>query len=103
MSRTIFEERNLITVKDRYSIDRRNILECCKMLILATRQRETFHLFPIDIRNLSTPMAHHSLLSGTHEGLLSCDGLSRPTLAAFIRDRRVRSTARPHISLEASI
>jgi hypothetical protein len=103
MSRTTFKERNFSTVTDKYSIDRRNIFECCNMPILANRQRETFHLFLIDTRNPSNPMAHHNLLRGTHERLLSCDGFSRPTLVAIFRDRRVRSTARPHISLEVSI
>jgi hypothetical protein len=103
MSHTTFKDRNFSTVKDMYSIDRHNIFECCNMPILANRHRKTFHLFLIDTRNLSNPMAHHNLLRGAHDGLLSCDGLSRPTLVAFFRDRRVRSTARPHISLEASI
>jgi hypothetical protein len=44
MSRTTFAKRNFSAVKDKHSIDRGNIFECCNVLILPNRQRETFGL-----------------------------------------------------------
>jgi hypothetical protein len=68
MSRTTFEERNFSAVKDKCSIDRRNIFQYCNMLILTNRQRETFHLFPVHTRTLSNPMAQHNLLREPTKG-----------------------------------